>query len=133
VNRLVLFVLPLVALLGLSLTGTAEAAPAKTVKTYTVTRTAGPFNGAAKIGENGSVPDGEALFVNCRAGDSALKGSATINRRTSHGRSATVLQIGKKGVAFDSDRGYSQFYAFVTATGKKGWNSVTLKVTCRDT
>ena len=49
-HRLVLFVLPLVALLGLSFTGTAEAA---TAKTYTVTRTAGPFNGAAKIGHFG--------------------------------------------------------------------------------
>ena len=96
-----------------------------------MTRTVGPFNGAAKIGENGSVPDGEAVFVNCRSGDTAVKGAATINRRTSHGTSATVLRFGQKGVAFDSDRGYSQFYAFVTATGKKGWNSVTLKVTCR--
>jgi hypothetical protein len=130
VHRLVLFVLPLVALLGLSLPGTADAAAAKT---YTVTRTVGPYKGAAKIGENGSVPDGEALFVNCRAGDTALKGSATINRKTTHGTAkSTVLRIGKTGVAFDSDRGYSQYYAFVTATGKEGWNSVTLKVTCRD-
>ena len=126
-HRLVLFVLPLIALLGLS--GTADAA---TAKTYTVTRTVGPFNGAAKIGENGSVPDGEAVFVNCRADDTALKGSATINRRTSYGRSAKVLSIGKQGVAFDPDRGYSQFYAFVEASGRKGWNSVTLGVTCRD-
>jgi hypothetical protein len=127
VRRLVLLALPLIALLELS--GTADAA---TAKTYTVTRTVGPFNGAAKIGENGSVPDGEAVFVNCRADDTALKGSATIKRRTSYGTSATVLRIGKKGVTFDSDRGYSQFYAFVEATGKKGWNSVTLTVTCRD-
>ena len=128
-HRLVLFVLPLIALLGLSFTGTAEAA---TAKTYTVTRTAGPFNGAAKIGQNGSVPDGEALVVNCKPGDTAVEGSATIKTRTSHGTSATVLRIGKKGVAFDSESGYSQFYAFVGATGKKGWNNVTLKVTCQD-
>jgi hypothetical protein len=128
-HRLVLFVLPLIALLGLSVTGTADAA---TAKTYTVTRTAGPFNGAAKIGQNGSVPDGEALVVNCKPGDTALNGSAAIKRTTSHGTSATVLRIGKNGVAFDSDSGYSQYYAFVTATGKKGWNSVKLTVTCKD-
>ena len=129
VHRLVLFVLPLIALLGLSLTGTADAA---TAKTYSVTRTVGPFNGAAKIGENGSVPDGEAVVVNCRPGDTAVNGSARIKRHTSHGWSAKVLRIGKRGVAFDSDSGYSQFYAFVTATGRKGWNSVALTVRCRD-
>jgi hypothetical protein len=126
-HRLVLFLLPLIALLGFA--GTADAA---TAKTYTVTRTAGPFDGAAGIGENGSVPDGEALTVNCKPGDTALKGSATINRKTSHGTAKKVLSIGKHGVAFDAESGYSQFYAFVTASGKKGWNSVTLKVTCRD-
>ena len=126
-HRLVLIVLPLIALLGLSLTGTADAA---TATTYTVTRTVGPFNGAARIGQNGSVPDGAAVVVNCRPDDTALKGSATINRRTSHGTAATVLRLGKHGVAFDPDSGYSQFYAFVSATGKKGWNSVTLKVSC---
>lgn len=125
-HRLVLLLLPLVALLGLA--GTADAA---TGKTYTVTRTAGPFNGAAKLGENGSVPDGEALVVNCRSGDTAVKGSATIVRKTSHGTAKQVLNIGKRGVAFDSDSGYSQFYAFVTASGKKGWNGVKLTVTCR--
>ena len=127
-HRLVLFVLPLIALLGFA--GTADAA---TAKTYSLTRTAGPFNGAAGIGENGSVPDGEALTISCRPGDTALKGSATINRKTSHGTAAKkVLGIGKHGVAFDAESGNSQFYAFVTASGKKGWNSVTLKVTCRD-
>jgi hypothetical protein len=124
-HRLVLFVLPLIALLGLS--GTADAA---TAKTYTLTRTVGPYNGAAKFGEKGSVPDGEAPVVNCRAGDTALKGSATIKRHTSHGTSAKVLRIGRHGVTFNSESGYSQFYAFVTATDKKGWNSVKLTVTC---
>ena len=128
-RRLVLPALPLIALLGLSLPGTADAA---TAPTYTVTRTAGPFDGAAGIGQNHSVPDGEALVVNCRPDDTALRGSATINRRTSHGTSAKVLRIGGHGVTFDADSGYSQFHAFVTATGKKGWNSVTLTVTCRD-
>jgi hypothetical protein len=56
-HRMVLFVLPLIALLGLSFAGTANAA---TADTYTVTRTVGPYNGAAKLGEKGSVPDGEA-------------------------------------------------------------------------
>ena len=127
-HRLVLFVLPLIALLGL--TGTADAA---TAETYTLTRTFGPFDGAARPGyDPGAVPDGEALFVHCRADDTAVKGSATINRRTSHGKSATVLRLGRHGVAFDSERGYSEYYAFVGATGKKGWNSVTLKVTCWD-
>jgi hypothetical protein len=128
-HRLVLLVLPLIALLGLSLTGTADAA---TAKTYTVTRTVGPYNGAAKLGEKGSVPDGEAVVVICRADDTAVKGSATINRRTSHGKSARILRIGRHDVGLDSESGYSRFYAFVNATGKKGWNSVTLTVTCRD-
>jgi hypothetical protein len=128
-RRLVLFVLPLIALLGLSFAGTADAA---TAKTYTVTRTVGPYNGAAKLGEKGSVPDGEAPVVNCRADDTAIKGSATINRRTSHGRSAKILRIGRHDVGVDSDTGYSRFYAFVNATGKKGWNSVTLTVICQD-
>jgi hypothetical protein len=126
-HRLVLIVLPLIAMLGLA--GTADAA---TAKTYTLTRTAGPFNGAARIGENGSVPDGEALVINCKYGDTALKGSATIKRSTSHGTtSKDVVRVGKHGVTLDPDTG-SQFYAFVTATGKKGWNSVTLSVTCQD-
>jgi hypothetical protein len=126
-HRLILIVLPLIALLGLA--GTADAA---TAKTYTVTRTVGPYNGAAKFGEKGSVPDGEAPVVNCRPDDTALKGFATIKRHTSHGTSATVLRIGRHGVTFNSESGYSQFYAFVDATGKKGWNSVKLTVTCRD-
>jgi hypothetical protein len=49
-------VVALVALCGLTLVGTATAAPSKT---YTVTRTVGPYSGAAKLGEPGSVPDGE--------------------------------------------------------------------------
>ena len=49
-NRLVLFVLPLIALLGLSLTGTADAA---TAKTYTVTRTVGGTTGQELIASVG--------------------------------------------------------------------------------
>ena len=126
-HRLVLFVLPLIALLGL--TGTADAA---TATTYTLNQTFGPFNGAARPGyDPDAVPDGEALFLHCRDDDTAVKGSATINRRTSHGKSAKVLRLGRHGVAFDSERGFSEYYAFVDPTGKKGWNSVTLTVTCR--
>jgi hypothetical protein len=127
-RRLILLVVPLVALLGLTLTGTATAA---TSKTYTVTRTVGPYNGAAKPGDVGAVPEGEAPRVNCRAGDVAVRGSATVNRRTSHGRAAKVLRIGKRGVAFNEESGYWMFYAFVDTTGRKGWNSVTLTVACR--
>jgi hypothetical protein len=55
-RRLSLLVVALVALCGLTLVGTAAAASSKT---YTVTRTVGPYNGAAKLGEPGSVPDGK--------------------------------------------------------------------------
>ena len=128
-HRLVLFVLPLIALLGLSFAGTANAA---TGETYTLTRTFGPFDGAARPGyDPNAVPDGEALFLHCRGDDTAVKGTATINRKTSHGTSKKVLKLGRHGVGFDSERGYSEYYAFVDPTGKKGWNSVTLKVTCQ--
>ena len=127
-RRLIVFVVPLVALLGLTLTGTADAASSRT---YTVTRTTGPYNGAAKPGDVGAVDDGEADRVNCRADDVALRGYATINRHTSHGTARRVLRIGKHGVAFNEESGYWMFYAFVLETGKKGWNSVTLTVTCR--
>jgi hypothetical protein len=128
-HRLVLLVLPLIALLGLTFAGTAEAATA--AKTYTATRTDGPFNGAAGIYDPGSVPDGEALTLSCKDGYTAVKGTATIVRKTSHGTSRTVLKIGRHGVHFDAESGNSQAFAFVTATGKKGWNSVKLTVTCR--
>lgn len=127
-RRLIFLVVPLVALLGLTLTGTASAA---TPRTYTVTRTVGPYNGAAEPGDAGAVPEGEAPLVNCRADDVALRGSASVNRRTSHGRAARVLSIAKHGVAFNEETGYWMFYAFVDASGRKGWNSVTLTVTCR--
>jgi hypothetical protein len=130
-RRSILLVMPLVALLGLTLAGTADAAPYRRHSTYTVTRTVGPYNGAAKLGEPGSVPDGEAPRVNCKADDVALRGYATINRRTSHGFSRRVLTIGKHGVAFNEESGYWMFYAFVNPTGRQGWNSVTLHVTCR--
>jgi|tagenome__1003787_1003787.scaffolds.fasta_scaffold20423181_3 hypothetical protein len=129
-RRLILLVMPLVALLGLTLTGTAEAAPNRAY--YTVTRTVGPYSGTAALGAPGSVPDGEAPRVNCRDGrDVAVRGYATINRRTSHGYSRRVLRVGRHDVAFNEESGYWMFYAFVSPTGRKGWNSVTLHVTCR--
>jgi hypothetical protein len=128
-RRLILLVVPLVALLGLTLTGTADAAPYH--RTYTVTRVVGPYNGAAELGEVGSVPDGEAPRVNCRAGDVAVWGHATILRRTSHGFARRVLRVGKHDVAFNEESGYWMFYAFLVPSGHKGWNSVRLTVTCR--
>jgi hypothetical protein len=131
-RRLVLLVMPLVAVLGLTLTGTADAAPSRNHHgTYTLSRTVGPYNGAAELGEPGSVPDGEAPRVNCRADDVAVRGYATVNRRTSHGISRRVLSVGKHDVAFNEESGYWMFYAFLIPSGHKGWNSVTLHVTCR--
>ena len=52
--------LGLAAALGLTL-AIAPAASGAPSNTYTVSRTVGPYNGAAKLGEPGSVPDGEAV------------------------------------------------------------------------
>jgi hypothetical protein len=68
-RRLILLVVALVALCGLTLVGTATAAPSKT---YTVTRTVGPYSGAAKLGEPGSVPDGEGKTVQSRSSGRGL-------------------------------------------------------------
>jgi hypothetical protein len=131
-RRLILLVVPLVALLGVTLTGVADASPSRVhARTYTVTRTVGPYNGAAGLGEVGSVPDGEAPRVNCKADDVAIRGHATINRRTSHGIARRVLRVGKHDVAFNEESGYWMFYAFLIPSGRKGWNRVTLTVTCR--
>jgi hypothetical protein len=119
-RRLILLVVALVGLLGLTLVGTATAAPSNT---YTVTRTVGPYNGAAKIGEPGSVPDGRGVTVACAPRESILKGTAKINRKTSYGTtSRDVLTLDPVGAFWGT---------FVNATGRKGWNSVTLTVTCR--
>ena len=129
-RRVFLLVPTLLLPFALLFAGTADAA---TAKTYTVTRTVGPYNGAAQEGDPGfPQTNGEADVVNCRQGDTAVKGSTKINRKTSHGTAArTVLRIGKRGVTYNEESGYSQFYAFITPTGQKGWNSVTLTVTCR--
>jgi hypothetical protein len=88
IRRLIVLVVAPVSLLGLTLVGTADAA---TSKTYTVTRTVGPYNGEATWmnGKPGQVPDGEGVTVMCKNaaanGDSIVSGSAKINRKTSHG------------------------------------------------
>ena len=51
------------------------------------------------------MPDGEAPRVNCQANDVAVRGYATINRRTSHGISRRVLSVGKHDVAFNEESG----------------------------
>jgi hypothetical protein len=128
-RRLTLLVMALVALLGLTLVGTADAA---TSKTHTVTRTVGPYNGAAELNEPGSVPDGEAKTVSCGAGESIISGSAKIKRKTSHGTtSRDVLTLDVIGAFWDPEVDTLKWGAFIEATGRKGWNSVTLKVTCR--
>ncbi len=127
-RRLILLVVALVVL-GLTLVGTATAAPANT---YTVTRTVGPYNGAAKLGERGSVPDGEAKTVSCGHGESILGGSAKIIRKTSHGTtSRNVLTLDVIGAFWDPEVDLLKWGAFINATGRKGWNSVKLTVTCR--
>lgn len=135
-RRLKLLVLALVALLGLTLVGSATAATTTSTKTasktYTVTRTVGPFNGAAKIGELGSVPDGEGVTVACAPRESILSGSAKINRKTSHGTaSSNVLTLDVIGAFWDTEDDSLKWGTFVNANGRKGWNSVTLTVTCR--
>jgi hypothetical protein len=128
-RRLTLPVMALVALLGLTLVGTATAAPANK---YTVTRTVGPYNGAAKLGGPGSVPDGEAKTVSCGPGESILAGSAKIIRKTSHGiTSRNVLTLDVIGAFWDPEVDLLKWGAFINATGRKGWNSVRLTVTCR--
>jgi hypothetical protein len=128
-RRTALLVMALVALLGLTLVGTATAAPSRT---YTVTRTVGPYNGAAKLGDPGSVPDGEGKTVSCGPGESIVAGSAKINRKTSYGTtSRDVLTLDIVGAFWDTETDSLKWGTFINATGRKGWNSVTLTVTCR--
>ena len=121
----------LTTVIGLSfIAGTADAAPSRT---YTVTRTVGPYSGTAPDGDAGHPQNnGEADRVDCRKGDTAVSGHATINHRTSHGTTRyDVLRLDRSGVTYDSDAGYSIFYQFISPNGRKGWNSVTLTATCR--
>jgi hypothetical protein len=131
-RRPILLVVALVGLLGLTLVGTATAAPSTAPsRTYVVSRTVGPYNGAAKLGDPGSVPDGEAVTVSCNPGDSIVSGSARINRKTSHGTSRIVLSLDVLGAFWDQTDEVLRWGAFVNATGRPGWNSVTLTVNCR--
>jgi hypothetical protein len=141
-RRLLVLGLALVALLGLVITGVATAASTSastktsTSKTYTVTRTFGPYNGEANWQNNkpGQVPDGEALAVYCGNRESVIGGTAKLNRKTSRGTaSRDVLTLDVVGVFYDTDRSdYSLGWGvFALPTGKSGWNSVTITVTCR--
>jgi hypothetical protein len=131
-RRLALLLPVLVALLaGSAFAGVATAAPSKN---YTVTRTFGPFNGAAKVGQPGSVPDGRALAVYCGNRESVIGGTAKVNRKTSYGTTRSdVLTLDVIGVFYDTDRADISlgWGAFANPTGKAGWNSVTITVTCR--
>lgn len=129
-RRSLLLVLSIVSLAFGLVVGTAEAAPSNT---YVVTRSFGPYNGAAKPGDPGSVPvNGEAKRVSCNAGDTGLSGSATIVRKTSHGTTRTdVITLDVIGWFWNSEVDLLQYGAFVGATGKPGWNSVTITATCR--
>ncbi len=113
--------------------GVASAAPSKN---YTVTRTFGPYNGEAtwQNGKPGQVPDGQALAVYCGNRESVIGGAAKINRKTSYGTTKRdVLTLDVIGVFYDTDRSDISlgWGAFANPTGKPGWNSVTITVTCR--
>lgn len=117
------------AVLGLAVPGVAEAStPAYVRHPYTMVRTVGPFSGTAKPGDPNSLPDGEALTVHCwQTGDKAIRGSVKVDRGGDH----RVLWVGRRGTFFDSEVDLDGYYAFVTATGRRGQNTVTLTVTCR--
>lgn len=129
-NRVFLAAPAVAAVLGLAVTGTAEAsvAPAYVRHPYTMVRTVGPFSGTAKPGDPGGVPDGEALTVHCwQTGDKALRGTVKIV----WGGDRRVLRIERRGTFFDSEVDLDGYYAFVAASGRRGQNTVVLTVTCR--
>jgi hypothetical protein len=131
--RRLALLLPVLAVLlvGSAFTGIASAAPSKN---YSVTKTFGPYNGAAKIGQPGSVPDGRALAVYCANRESVIGGTAKINRKTSYGTTRNdVLTLEVIGAFYDTDRSDVSlgWGAFANPTGKSGWNTVTITVTCR--
>ena len=136
-RRLGRFLLSLAVILGLTSSAlvTAPMADAATpLKNYTVTRTFGPYNGEATWmnGLPGQVPDGEARVVYCQPGESIVRGSATINRRTSHGVTPReVLTLDVLGAFWNTEVDMLQWGAFINATGRKGWNSVTFTIVCR--
>ena len=125
--------IPLVVALGLTGVTAAVADAAPRAKTYTVTRTFGPYSGQATWQNNlpGQLPDGEALWVACDPFDALTSKSLTVKRVS--GKKA--LSLDSKGVAFSTyepdDRW--MFYAWFSVTGRAGWDKVTMRVTCRDT
>jgi hypothetical protein len=62
-----------------------------------------------------------------------ISGAAKINRRTSYGTAKSEVLTLDVGVFYDTDRSDISlgWGAFAYPTGKKGWNSVTVTVTCR--
>ena len=119
------------AALGLTLAVTLPA-DAATSTTYVVARTFGPYNGAAGPNDPGTVPTGEARSIACLRGESILKGAARVNRTTSYGTtSSNVLTVDVIGAYWDTEDASLKWGAFINATGRGGWNSVTLTVTCR--
>lgn len=130
-RHLAVFLSLVVALLGgLAFAGTANAAAANT---YIATRTFGPHNGDVKEGDPGSVPvNVETLRVSSNADDTGLSGSATVNRKTSHGTARnTVITLDMIGWFWNSEVDLLQYGSFVGTTGKPGWNNVTITATCR--
>ena len=84
--------------------GVADAAPSRT---YTVTRTVGPYSGTAREGDIGfPQTNGEADVVLCHKGDTAVRGHATINHKTRHGTTKRdVLRLGRSGVTSTASPG----------------------------
>lgn len=134
-RRLLLAIL--LALLGVvAFAVPADAAP--NGKIYTVSRTVGPYNGEANWHNDlpGQPPDGEAVVVECKHpganADYALRGKATINHKTSHGTTRRdVISLDVIGFFWNTEVDHLQYGTFVETNGRKGWNSVTLTITCR--
>ena len=127
--------IPLIVALGLTgaVAATADATPRAKAKTYTVTRTFGPYNGQAHWSNDlpGQLPDGKALWVACDPFDALTAKAMTVTRLS--GKKA--LRLDSKGVEFatyEPDDAW-MFYAWFSPTGKRGWDKVTMSVTCRDT
>ena len=131
-----------VAAVSLSpLTGTAEAV----ATIYTVSRTLGPYNGALPIGATvpcgagctttapGAIDaDDEAPSVMCNSErDALLGGTATINRKTSHGTTEKdVVNLDRLGAFWDTEVDRIRWGTWIRPNGRPGWNSVTLTVQC---
>lgn len=99
---------------------------------YTVTSTFGPYDGAAKLDEPGSVPDGEARAVKCENPQQPiLKGAYRINRQTAHGvTDRDTIRFKSIGTFWDPENDTLGFGGFPEATGRAGWNSVSISILC---